>query len=73
MAKAAAMTDLVRAHTSPPMGMMFYDSLESVRDNIGLIGYWSVIERAWSEIKLNGVLFIDGRPVLYLKEHSRCF
>ncbi|MCF8083883.1 MAG: N-6 DNA methylase [Deltaproteobacteria bacterium] len=73
MTTATKMSALVQAHCSPPAGMIFYDSLESIRNDIRLIGYWSVIERAWSEIKLNGVLFIDGRPVLYLKEHSRPF
>lgn len=67
------MTNLVREHTSPPAGMVFYDSLESARSDAGLLRYWSVIERAWSEIKLDGVLCLDGRPVLYLKEYARPF
>ena len=70
---ATEMTDLVRAHTSPPAGMVFYNSLESVRSDTDLLGYVSVIERAWCEMKLDGVLCIDSRPVLYLKEHGRPF
>ena len=66
-------TDFVQAHKAPPKGMVFYDSLESVKENFELLGYWSVIERAWDEMKLDGVLFIDNRPTLYLKEHDRPF
>ena len=68
---ATEMTDLVRAHTSPPTGMVFYNSLESVRRDADLLGYVSVIERAWREINLAGVLCLDSRPVLYLKEYAR--
>ena len=70
---AVRLSDLVREHMSPPAGMLFYNSLESVIDDINILGYWTVIERAWNEIKLDGVLCIDGRPVLYLKEHGRPF
>jgi SAM-dependent methyltransferase len=70
---ATEMTDLVRAHTSPSAGMVFYNSLESVRSDADLLGYVSVIERAWCEMKLDGVLCLDSRPVLYLKEHGRPF
>ncbi|MBW1736043.1 MAG: hypothetical protein JRJ69_00490 [Deltaproteobacteria bacterium] len=69
----ARLSDLVREHMSPPTGMLFYNSLESVYDDINILGYWSVIKRAWNELKLDGVLCIDGRPVLYLKEHGRPF
>ncbi len=63
----------MQAHASPPAGMVFYNSLESVRSDINLLGYVSVVERAWTEIKIHGVLCLDTRPVLYLKEHSRPF
>ena len=66
-------TEMTRAHTSPPPGMMFYDSFESVRRDIGLLGYVSVIGRAWHKMKLDGVLFLDNRPVLYVKEYGRPF
>lgn len=67
------MTDLVQAHMSPPGGMLFYNSLESVRRDASLLGYVSVIKRAWKEMKLDGVLCLDTRPILYLKEYSRPF
>lgn len=65
--------NLIHEHMSPPAGMMFYNSLESACNDINVIGYWSAIRRAWKELKLNGVLCIDGRPVLYLKDHGRPF
>lgn len=49
---------------------MFYNALESIRGDINLLGYVSVIGRAWEELKLNGVLCLDCRPVLYFKEHD---
>ncbi len=65
--------DLVQAHSATPSGMRFYASLESIMQDEYLLGYYSVIKRAWREMKLDGVLFLDGRPVLYLKEHARPF
>lgn len=65
--------DLVRAHVSAPPGMMFYDSPASIRDDAAIVGYAPAIERAWREMKLQGVLCLDGRPVLYFKEHARLF
>ena len=73
MNTATEMTDLVRAHTSFPAGMVFYNSIESVRRDADLLGYVSVIERAWHEMNLDGVLCLDSRPVLYLKEYARPF
>ena len=62
---------LVQAHDSPPPGMMFYKSREAFRNDDNLLGYVSVIERAWEEMKIDGVLCLDSRPILYLKENSR--
>ena len=45
MIAAMKMTDLVRAHMSPPAGMVFHASIESVRNDGSLLGYWSAIER----------------------------
>lgn len=67
------LTSFVQAHTSPPRGMMFYHSLESVQSDNALLGYISVIERAWQELNLAGVLCLDNRPILYLKEYNRPF
>ncbi|RZB36772.1 MAG: hypothetical protein SRB2_01851 [Desulfobacteraceae bacterium Eth-SRB2] len=71
MNNATEMMNLIQAHTSPPTGMLFYDALESARSDTNLLGYVSVIDRAWREMKLDGVLCLDGRPVLYLKEYAR--
>ena len=67
----AELTDLIKAHEETPPGMMFYDSLESVQKDINLLGYVSVIERAWKELNINGVLCLDCRPILYFKESGR--
>nr|VFK21669.1 MAG: Methyltransferase domain-containing protein [Candidatus Kentron sp. LFY] len=56
---------------SVPPGMTFHSSLESVRGDRGISGYVTVIERAWKEMKLHGVLCLDGRPVLYHKEYDQ--
>jgi len=66
-------SNLVKKHMPTPAGMIFYDSFESVKHDVNLLGYVSVIGRAWREIKLDGVLCLDNRPVLYLKEYSRPF
>ena len=71
MKTAVKISDLTKAHGVTPPGMMFYDTLQSVRKDINLLGYVSVIERAWEELKLNGVLCLDCRPVLYFKENGR--
>ena len=73
MNMATETTDFVQAHAAPPAGMMFYSSLESVERDPALLGYISVIKRAWREIKLDGVLCLDNRPVMYLKEYRRPF
>ena len=65
--------DLVEAHSDTPSGLHFYASLESVLQEESLLGFFSVIKRAWREMKLDGVLFLDGCPVLYLKEYARPF
>ncbi|MBN1906562.1 MAG: N-6 DNA methylase [Deltaproteobacteria bacterium] len=68
-----AKPNLINEHMSPPSGMLFYNSLESACNDLNVIGYWSAIRRAWNELNLDGVLCVDGRPVLYLKEHGRPF
>ena len=73
MKSSANHTDIVRAHVSAPPGMMFHGSLASVRQDVAIESYVSVIDRAWREMKLQGVLCLDGRPVLYLKEYGRPF
>ena len=70
MGKAAKVSKLVEAHISPPRGMVFHHSLDSVRTDFDILGYWSVVERAWVEMGLDGVLCLDGRPILYLKEQA---
>ncbi|MGD0399137.1 MAG: hypothetical protein ABSC04_09500 [Syntrophobacteraceae bacterium] len=67
MQTAIEMTELVMAHSSPPGGMAFFDLIASVRGDPSMLGYISVIERAWRELDLAGVLCLDNRPILYLK------
>ncbi|MFZ3136855.1 MAG: N-6 DNA methylase [Thermodesulfovibrionales bacterium] len=71
MSSAANLTELINAHKSALAGMMFYDSLASVLSDAGMLGYVSVVRRAWLEFKLDGMLCLDGRPVLYLKEYKQ--
>ncbi len=66
-------SELIQAHTATPAGMTFYATLEAAQSDQSLLGYASVIKRAWREIKLDGVLCLDGRPVLYLKLYGRPF
>lgn len=66
-------TAFIQAHLSPPAGLTFHSSLESVRRDAATLGYTSVLERAWSEIKIDGALCLNGRPLLYVKEHGRSF
>ena len=65
------LSDLIKAHKETPPGLMFYDSLDSIHNDINLLGYASVIDRAWKELNIDGVLCLDCRPILYFKESSR--
>jgi len=65
--------EIIQAHSTTPSGMRFFASLEAVMQDEYVLGYFSVVRRAWREMKLDGVLFLDGRPVLYLKEYARPF
>jgi len=71
MDSAETTSELLEAHSSPPKGMVLYTSIESLRRDVVMLGFVSVIERAWEEMKLSGVLCLDGRPVLYIKEYNR--
>ena len=73
MATALNKAELLLAHSTPPQGMLFYSGLNGVRRDDNLLGSVSIIERAWKEMKLDGVLCLDARPVLYLKVHERPF
>ncbi|MDD5168890.1 MAG: N-6 DNA methylase, partial [Syntrophales bacterium] len=75
MKTSTQMTDFVRAHTSPPTlrGMAFYNSFNAVKSDDNLLGYVSIIKRAWEELKLDGVLCLDNRPILYLRESAQPF
>ncbi|MEE4356766.1 MAG: N-6 DNA methylase, partial [Desulfococcaceae bacterium] len=66
-------SEFIQAHTAVPVGMMFYTSSDAVKEDADLTGYVSVIRKAWEEMKLDGVLCLDGRPVLYCKEYARPF
>jgi len=71
MATVMEPTELVKSHRSPPGGMEFYETLESVRSDASLPGYVAVMERAWQVMELSGIVCLDGRPVLYLKEYAQ--
>lgn len=61
---------IVRAHLDPPAGMVFHASLGSILGDFSLLAYWPVVERAWIELGLCGVLCLDGRPILYLRQQK---
>ncbi len=63
----------VEAHISTAPGMFFYTSLDAIQRDENLLGYYSVVSRAWHELQLDGILVQDGRPILYLKEYGRPF
>src|SRR3989339_615864 len=71
METKAELSHLIEAHKATPPGMMFYDSLDSVHSDINLLGYASVIDRAWKELNIDGVLCLDCRPILYFKESDQ--
>ena len=63
---------LVGVHRNPPPGMLFFDTVEALREAVSddptLVGYLPIVECAWQNLGLDGVLFAHGRPILYLKE-----
>ncbi len=61
------------ASFNPAAGMLFCDSLGAVKSRPELLGYVPVVERAWKQMELDGVLFIDSRPVLYHKASTQKF
>jgi len=73
MTKTANFTQTVELHETALPGMMFFNSLSAVRAVPRLVGSLPDIERAWRELGLAGVLYQEGRPVLYLKTASQPF
>lgn len=73
MTTSAQPTPLILAHSNPPPGMVFVASPQELREERSLRGSAPSVERAWDRLGLDGALFIDGRPALYLKEHGRPF
>lgn len=73
MTTSAQPTPLILAHSNPPPGMVFVASPQELREDRSLRGSAPSVERAWDRLGLDGALFIDGRPALYLKEHGRPF
>ncbi|MFA5203705.1 MAG: N-6 DNA methylase [Lentisphaeria bacterium] len=51
--------------------MRFFTTIEEIRSCPELLAYIRVVERAWHEFGLSGVLCVDHVPVLYQKEVSR--
>ena len=63
-------SDLVAAHRQTPKGLVFYGSIQELRAK-SLLPYWQALSRAWRELKLNGVLSVEGLPTLYLTIQRR--
>lgn len=48
--------------------MQFFTSINDIRKRTELLAYVRVLERAWEEFGLSGVLCVDNIPVLYQKD-----
>lgn len=48
--------------------MQFFTSINDIRKRPELLAYVRVLERAWEEFGLSGVLCVDNIPVLYQKD-----
>jgi hypothetical protein len=53
-------------------GSLFLSSVEQIDAHQVLLPYAHYLQQAWAELKLGGVLCVDGRPTVYLCE-AKCF
>jgi Eco57I restriction-modification methylase len=49
-------------------GLVYLSSIEEAYANNTLLPYMRIIERAWDDFGLTGVLCVDGIPTIYFKE-----
>lgn len=49
-------------------GLVYLSSIEEAYANNTLLPYMRIIERAWDDFELTGVLCVDGIPTIYFKE-----
>ncbi|HWR51868.1 MAG TPA: hypothetical protein VN428_12215, partial [Bryobacteraceae bacterium] len=56
-------------HTSP--GSWFLAEESDIEKHEALFPYAHYLRQAWSELKLGGVLCVDGRPTVYLCASTR--
>jgi hypothetical protein len=52
-------------------GSWFLSKESDIEEHGGLLPYSYYLRQAWKELKLSGVLCVDGRPVVYLCEAAR--
>ena len=52
-------------------GLVYLASVKDACDNNSLLAYVRIIERAWEDFELTGVLCVDGIPTIYFKEVAR--
>lgn len=49
-------------------GLAYFGSVDEVRSNKGILAFIRILERAWEDLGLTGVLCVDGIPTIYFKE-----
>lgn len=52
-------------------GSVFLSSVEQIDQHHVLLPYAHYLQQAWAELNLDGVLCVDGRPMVYLCEAKR--
>ena len=70
------MTDHHTAKTLAPSeaicgGLVYLASVQEAKTNSSLLAYVRIIERAWEDFELTGVLCVDAIPTIYFKEVSQ--
>lgn len=64
-------TLVTRRTISPPAGTILYLTREEILKDRKVLPYLHAMLRAWNDLKLSGILAVDGVPTLYLREEKR--
>ncbi len=71
MSIATAHQTLLAKHAHPPEGMHFYASPEEITIDPDISAYAHLLNRAWEDFQLAGVVCVAGIPTLYLRFFSK--
>ncbi len=55
----------------PPPGFEYYRSREEILRSRSLLAYQHVLLRAWEEMRLSGVMTLNGVPTVYIRDAKR--